>query len=172
MKIYLVRHTSVDVPTGTCYGQTDVPLRNTFEDEAAIVYKNLADTNIDRAFSSPLSRCKRLSVFCKYTDTIIDTRLKELNFGDWEKQRWNDLDMSIWENDWINTPVPNGESFMQMYDRIASFFDDLRQESYNSVVVFTHGGVINCARVYFGQTDLEKSFDLMSQYGEIVEFET
>ena len=27
MEIYLVRHTSVDVPAGYAYGQTDVPLR-------------------------------------------------------------------------------------------------------------------------------------------------
>ena len=34
MNIYLIRHTSVDVPKGLCYGQSDVPLRPTFEIEA------------------------------------------------------------------------------------------------------------------------------------------
>lgn len=34
MDIYLVRHTSVDVPKGYTYGHTDVPLRNTFQTEA------------------------------------------------------------------------------------------------------------------------------------------
>ena len=172
MKIYLVRHTSVDVPEGTCYGQTDVPLKKTFEEEAAVVYKKLAGKEIDKAFSSPLSRCRCLSVFCEYQDAIIDDRLKELYFGDWETQRWNDIDMSIWENDWINPPTPNGESFKQMYARIVSFFNDLEQESYNSVVIFTHGGVINCARVYFEQIDIDKSFEQKPQYGEIIEFET
>ena len=36
MNIYLIRHTSVDVPKGLCYGQSDVPLRPTFEKEAAV----------------------------------------------------------------------------------------------------------------------------------------
>lgn len=37
MNIYLIRHTSVDVPKGLCYGQSDdVPLRPTFEIEAAV----------------------------------------------------------------------------------------------------------------------------------------
>ena len=36
MNIYLIRHTSVDVPKGLCYGQSDVPLRPTFEAEAAV----------------------------------------------------------------------------------------------------------------------------------------
>ena len=35
MVVYLIRHTSVDVPQGVCYGQTDVPLKPTFEEEAA-----------------------------------------------------------------------------------------------------------------------------------------
>ena len=36
MEVILIRHTSVDVPPGVCYGQTDVPLKPTFEQEAAI----------------------------------------------------------------------------------------------------------------------------------------
>ena len=40
MEIYLVRHTSVDIPAGYAYGQTDVPLRPSFEDEAEAVKKN------------------------------------------------------------------------------------------------------------------------------------
>ena len=31
MVIYFMRHTAVDVPQGVCYGQTDVPLKPTFE---------------------------------------------------------------------------------------------------------------------------------------------
>ena len=31
MEVIFIRHTSVDVPPGVCYGQTDVPLRNSFE---------------------------------------------------------------------------------------------------------------------------------------------
>ena len=35
MEVILIRHTSVDVPPGVCYGQTDVPLKPTFEQVAA-----------------------------------------------------------------------------------------------------------------------------------------
>ena len=31
MSIYLIRHTEVDVPKGTCYGQKDVPLKKNAE---------------------------------------------------------------------------------------------------------------------------------------------
>ena len=41
MEVILIRHTSVDVPPGMCYGQTDVPLKPTFETEAAVTAENL-----------------------------------------------------------------------------------------------------------------------------------
>lgn len=171
MKIYLVRHTAVDIPLGMCYGQTDVPLKDTFEQEANRVRNNLSNKEIDIAFSSPLSRCRQLASFCGYENAILDDRLKELYFGDWETLKWDDIDMSIWETDWITIPAPNGESFTDMYKRVTSFFDDLRKKDCDTAIVFTHGGVISCARVYFEQADIKKTFELMPQYGEIVEFE-
>lgn len=60
MEIYLVRHTSVDIPAGYAYGQTDVPLRPSFEDEAEAVKKNLSGHTFDKVWSSPLTRCTRL----------------------------------------------------------------------------------------------------------------
>ena len=41
MKLYIARHTSVDVPHGTSYGQTDVALRDTFAEEAETVIQKL-----------------------------------------------------------------------------------------------------------------------------------
>ena len=42
MEVILIRHTSVDVPKGTCYGHTDVPVAATFEQEAEVTRQNLA----------------------------------------------------------------------------------------------------------------------------------
>lgn len=170
MKIYLIRHTAVDIPEGMCYGQTDVPLKETFEIKAQLVKNKLEHIAFDKVFCSPLSRCKRLAYYCGFDYAILDDRLKELHFGDWESQLWDNLDMSIWKEDWVNPPTPNGESFAQMFDRVSSFFDDLKAMPYESVAVFTHGGVISCARVYFEKCDITKTFDLMPSYGEIISF--
>lgn len=171
MQLYLIRHTAVGVPQGTCYGQTNVPLKETFETEAEIVKNNLNGRSFDAVFSSPLGRCRKLAKYCiGHNITYVD-RLKELHMGDWEMKMWDDLDMSRWENDWVTIPAPNGESFQQMYDRVASFFDELKEKDFENVAVFTHGGVISCARVYFKQADIKETFDLMPQYGEIVEFQ-
>ena len=83
MEIYLVRHTSVDVPAGYAYGQTDVPLRSSFEDEAEVVKKNLSGHTFDKVWSSPLTRCVRLANYCGYPNAEKEDRIKEISFGEW-----------------------------------------------------------------------------------------
>ena len=53
MVIYLMRHTAVDVPQGVCYGQTDVPLKPTFETEATQTAANLQGLSFDKVYTSP-----------------------------------------------------------------------------------------------------------------------
>lgn len=171
MKIYLVRHTAVDVPKGMCYGQTDVPLQASFEEEAESIKATIDQLTPDIIYSSPLSRCAKLASACGFNNPILDERLMELNFGDWEGKEWNDIDMSIWSTDWINPPAPNGESFMQMYERVTSFFEELKETNKKLSLIFTHGGVITCARVYFNKIDIKEAFRQTPKYGEIVEFE-
>ena len=89
MNIYLIRHTSVDVPKGLCYGQSDVPLRPTFEIEAAVTKAKIESIHFDMAYTSPLSRCTRLAQYCGFGDATRDPRILELNFGDWEMQYFN-----------------------------------------------------------------------------------
>lgn len=132
-----------------------------------MVSKKLKNVHPDAVFSSPLSRCTRLADYCGFPDAIFDNRLKELNFGDWEEEAWNDIDMNVWKTDWINPPAPNGESFVQMYNRVVAFFDELKRSNYNTVFVFAHGGVISCARVYFGQADISEAFEMKTGYGEV-----
>lgn len=170
MKIYFVRHTAVGVPSGVCYGQSDVGLAETFLQEAATVKDKLAGITSAQVFTSPLSRCQRLADYCGFSDAQADTRLKELDFGNWEMQKWADLDMSVWETVWVNTPPPGGESFQEMYRRVASFLDELTASADTDTLIFTHGGVIRCALAYFGKSTLEKSFDTPVDYGEVVVF--
>lgn len=79
MKMTLVRHTSVDVPKGVCYGQSDVGLRATFAEEAERVRENLKGRKFDAVYTSPLSRCVKLASFCGYEDAVRDKRLMEMN---------------------------------------------------------------------------------------------
>jgi alpha-ribazole phosphatase len=171
MKITLIRHTSVDVPPGVCYGQTDVPLRDTFKQEAALVAEKLRDKRFDKVFTSPLSRAVRLAEYCGYDDAVRDKRLMELNFGLWEMQPFEqikDPGLNIWFNDYFNVPAPEGESFRMQLERLSAFFDELKQETFNHIAIFAHGGILTCAQLYAGHVSLEEAFSVLPPYGGIV----
>lgn len=172
MKLYFIRHTSVDVPQGVCYGQSNVPLRDTFEHEAELVKKNLRYLQYDAVYSSPLSRCRKLARYCGFEDKVVlIDRLKEMYFGNWEMKRWEDISgdkISKWYDNWIDEPTDGGESFRILYDRVASFLEELKVSNFQNVIIFAHGGVINCAKVYAGITTLDKVFESTPAYGEVV----
>lgn len=174
MEVYLIRHTSVDVPKGTCYGFTDVPLRDTFEAEATITKQNLEGIVFDCTYSSPLSRATRLAAFCGFPDAIRDDRLKEMNMGNWEMLRFDKISderLQQWYNDFLNEPTTGGESFKDLYQRVADFLDELRTKNYQRVAIFAHGGVLICAQAYAGIVALEDGFDNLTPYGGAIKIE-
>lgn len=170
MEIHLIRHTSVDVPEGVCYGQTDVPLKASFSQEAAAVAAQLESIRFDKVFVSPLSRCVRLAGFCGWTDARRDPRLLELDFGAWEMKKWEEIHdphLQEWFDDYLHESATYGESFMQQYARVSDFLDEIKALQVRRVAVFTHGGVITCAQVYAGLKTPEEAFSSVPSYGSI-----
>lgn len=175
MKVYLVRHTSVDVPSGMCYGQTDVPLRASFEEEAAVCREAIRRIGIDftRVYASPLSRCTRLAAYCGFPDAERDDRLKEMHMGEWEMQRFDEITdprIQEWYQDYLRVRTTGGESFMDVLARVSDFLDHLERTS-GPVLIFAHGGVLVAAQVYAGKVRLEDAMQALPPYGGMVEID-
>ena len=172
MEVILIRHTSVDVPKGTCYGWTDVPVRDTFEQEAEETRRSLERyVPFDKVYSSPLSRARKLAAYCGYSDAETDERLKEMNMGEWEMQlydRIQDPHLQEWYEDYINQPTTGGESFMQQYQRVATFLDELRDKPYRRVAIFAHAGVLVSARLHGGLYSWDNAWSNVPDYGEFI----
>lgn len=175
MEVFLIRHTSVDVIPGTCYGQTDVPLKASFPEEAARTKAALEEYGTpDHIYTSPLSRCTLLAEFCGYGNAERDGRLMEINFGEWEMQRFDDISdprLQEWYADYLNVPATGGESFMVLHQRVCAFLDELRLKPWRRVVIFTHGGVLLSAQVYAGIIRPEEAFDHQTPHGGIIRIE-
>lgn len=177
MEIILIRHTSVDVPMGVCYGQSDVPLRDSFEQEAATTAGKLKryrseGGDFNHVYTSPLSRCVRLANYCGYPDAERDDRLKEINFGEWEMQKFEEITdprLKEWYADYMNVPATGGESFAMQYRRISNFLDELKTKDYDKVAIFAHGGVLICAQLYAGTIKPEEAFSALTPYGGIIQ---
>ncbi|MDO5569940.1 MAG: alpha-ribazole phosphatase family protein [Bacteroidales bacterium] len=176
MEVVLVRHTSVNVPKSICYGQTDVEVSESFIEEAKIVKRNLAqyvnDIDINsQVFSSPLKRCRKLASYCGFDSPLIDNKLMEMNFGEWEMQKYgeiNDPQLEKWFDNWLFEVPTRGESFIEMIKRVSLFIDNIKSTNLNKAIIFTHAGVIACARVYAGLYPADKAFSDPVNYGQIV----
>lgn len=178
MKITFIRHTAVDVEPGVCYGRTDVPLKPTFPEEAAKVRETIRKVIIsngkpfDAVYRSPLGRCRLLAEACGYEEAIADDRLLEMNFGEWEMQRYDDIKDPIlqeWFDDWLNVTPTGGESFLDQNRRVASFLDDMKNSGKGDVLVFTHAGVMMNALLYLNIVPLERLFSSQPSYGDLLE---
>jgi alpha-ribazole phosphatase len=169
MEIYLVRHTTPLIEKGICYGQTDLNITDTFDKEAAIILDKIKTDNEVRIFSSPLKRCVLLAE--KFDKHItIDKRLMELDFGDWEMKKWNDIpenEMTPWMQDFVNVKVPKGESYTDLSKRVLDFFHEIKSLNQKQTIIVSHGGPIRSLLAYLTNTELKDSFDIKIIYGQI-----
>lgn len=185
MEILLVRHTTPSVEKGICYGQTDLALADTFEIERAQVLVKIKKMGLNTEgyalYSSPLKRCADLADFLSQNlsqssnqslnqRVIYDDRLKELNFGAWENQAWNDLpqdDLMLWMNDFVQARPPEGESFEDLNTRVFNFIKSLQIVDSQLVVLVTHAGVMRVLMAQAQGLPLAKAFEIKLDYGAV-----
>lgn len=166
MEVYLIRHTTPLIEKGICYGQTDIPLAESFPDEANKLLPFLPET-VDAVFSSSSNRCIKLARLIKSERIIIDNRLLEMNFGDWEMKKWDDIDkenLDKWMQDFVNVRVPQGETFIDLYQRVCDFIENLKKADFHKIAVVTHAGVIRSFVSKILDSPLEKAFEIKVNY--------
>lgn len=169
MEIYLIRHTTPAIEKGICYGQTDLDVSETFEVECIDILSNVSPIENCIVYSSPLKRCTKLAaIFSK--EVILDNRLMEINFGDWELQKWDDIPnkaLQPWMDDFVNVTIPNGESYTELYKRSNHFFDEVINISAKKIIIVCHSGVIRSILTQLKGIELQNSFDIQITYGQV-----
>lgn len=152
-RLWLVRHPQVAVPPGVCYGRTDVALAAPPDMMAATLRACLPESF--GLLSSPLRRCAELARMLHPTPRF-DARLQEIDFGDWEMQRYDDLpraDIDRWAADMWGFRPPGGESAGDMAQRVGAVW---AEHGHDVQVVVAHGGplkVIAGRLLHLPQTD-------------------
>ncbi|SFA73558.1 alpha-ribazole phosphatase [Flavobacterium swingsii] len=169
MEVYLVRHTETVCEKGICYGQADVEIQDDYLSLFESIKTKIPSNAI--VYSSPLKRCTVLANHISEGNFKTDSRLMEMNFGDWELKKWNDIpedEMNPWMQDFVNVPVPNGESFVQLYERVNTFFDEIKNTNpSNPVVIITHAGVIRSVLCKISNLLLQDAFQNKVDFGEV-----
>lgn len=170
MEIYLIRHTKPCVAKGICYGQSNIDVAESFEEELKKLFIKIPK-KFDSIYSSPLKRCKRLAENLISDEIIYDDNLKELNFGDWELRNWNEIDrveLNSWMSDYVNNAPPNGESYKDLLGRIKYFWtENIIASSNKKIAIITHAGVIRATISMILKTDLKSSVNISIDYGNV-----
>lgn len=177
MEIYLVRHTETVCEKGICYGQSDVNLAEPFD----LIFENIISQLPAEAivFSSPLKRCVILAEFIqKKIKTISfekEERLMEMNFGDWEMKNWNDIspeELNPWMEDFVNIKVSNGESFVELHQRVGDFLSDqISKKTTDPIIIVAHAGVIRSILCHHTSLLLKDAFNNKVDFGQVIKIE-
>jgi alpha-ribazole phosphatase len=175
MDIYLIRHTKTNTIDGLCYGQSNVELADTFSSETRAIKGKLPDlTENCLIYSSPLSRCLDLAETFQQ-QLMIDERLLEVNFGDWEGSRFDDINQKTlqhWAANFVTYAPPNGESFNDLCLRVGAFWEELIATSpAEQVLVITHAGVIRALFAHVLQLPPANAFKFRVDVGSVHKLE-
>jgi alpha-ribazole phosphatase len=174
MEIYLIRHTETVCEKGICYGQTDVNIAEPFEG----VFKNILSQLPAEAvlFSSPLKRCVILADYIQKNIKIHsyqeDSRLMEMNFGDWEMLSWNEIpqeQLNPWMEDFVNIKVSNGESFTELHQRTKSFLNEKISKDVSApIIIVAHAGIIRSILCHQNSLPLKDAFQNNVDFGQVI----
>ena len=169
MEVYLVRHTETVCEKGICYGQSDVQILEPYLELFESIKQQIPEDAM--VYSSPLFRCTTLANYLS-NQIIKDSRLLEMNFGEWELKSWDAIpaeDFTPWMNDFVNVAVPNGESFVQLHYRVNDFLEnELKTASERPIVIVAHAGVIRSILCKVSNVPLKDAFNNKVDFGSVI----
>ena len=163
--IYFVRHGATDwndfvnkkgESAPKCQGRADIPLNKRGEIQAKELAKTIKDVSFDKVLCSPLTRAKQTCEILMGTldGVIIDDRLSERDFGEFEGLTRNDFDFAEFCRKNSKIKFKTAESVENVEKRVFLLLDELKQEPDKNVLIVAHGGVGCAFLTYFdGETD-------------------
>ncbi len=151
LNVYLLRHgqTAWNAEGNRYCGRTDIPLTEKGIRQAAFVYRQLENVNLDAVYSSPLERaCHTAEIAGGGRPVIKDSRLIEADFGQWEgktREAFIRENASLWEA-WNSDPSSakaggTGETATEIVERVEVFFAEcLAKHANGTILVVGHNG--------------------------------
>ncbi|MTI66156.1 MAG: histidine phosphatase family protein [Firmicutes bacterium] len=167
IKLFLTRHGQTQWnEEGRLQGSKDSNLTSLGIKQAELLKERLADERIDIIYSSPLIRAYKTAEVISSNrdlDIITDKNFKEINFGDWEGLKHDEITSPQYEIFW-NKPhlykPSTGESFKDFKKRILSSLNNIIKNHDNkNVLIVAHAVVVKQILNYFENRPLEKFWD-------------
>ncbi|MGE5573151.1 MAG: histidine phosphatase family protein [Bacteroidota bacterium] len=152
-RVFLVRHGETEWNATRRYqGHHDVPLSPAGVRQAEMLALRLAGENLAAVYSSDLSRALETARAVARPHGIPVVKLEELreiDVGEWEGMSFDEVrmarpaDVARWLEDTANNPIPGGESYARLRDRVVPKVMELvRAHPDASFCVVSHAGPV------------------------------
>ena len=170
--LYLIRHTKPDIEPGICYGQLDLDVADSFDEEANDILRCLPP--LELVIASPLLRARRLGELLAQEQQCplrSDARLMEKHFGAWEGKDWGDIPRSqidAWAADVMDYAPPDGESARQLMHRVQGFMGDLTQLPQQHIALVAHSGSLRALLALIADMPLTDTLNWAMEYGAVI----
>ena len=178
MTLWLARHARPLVEPGMCYGALDVAA----DGPATLAAAHTLAAALPLGFcvrSSTLQRCEQLaqalSALRPDLTIFFDPRLREMDFGHWEGQRWEAIGqpaLEAWTADFAHHRPGGGESVQIFMQRVVAAWDAVGPQP---TLWITHAGVARaCSLLAAGIRDIDRADQwphAAPGYGEWIIFE-
>ena len=153
-KLYFVRHgeTFWNVENKIC-GATDIALTEYGHQQAVETGKKILEKGIrfDEILSSPLIRATETARHISEITGVpmrIESRLIEQNFGRYESTARDGKEFQLAKEHFLDR-YGNGESMLQLGQRIYNLLDDIRMEENKTYLLVAHNGIARVIESYF-----------------------
>jgi alpha-ribazole phosphatase len=152
IRLLLARHGPTDWnATGHYQGHQDIALSAVGRHQAERLATCLAKEPIEAIYASDLQRTTATAVAAAdrcHAPITPDGRLRELHFGDWEGLTYNEIRQryyfwhAAWQADPAQTAPPNGETLVQLAERVGTFLAELLVDFLRSrtILIVGHRG--------------------------------
>lgn len=167
MQLYVVRHGQTDYNVKRIFqGRTDIPLNETGLEQARQTAQYFKDVKIDNIIVSPLTRTKQTASYIidiTKVQPIYDERLIERCFGDYEgTENKGEPKLKLFLDYEMNLSDENVESIQDLFKRVYSYLDELKEKYHDkSVVLVTHGAVSIPIECYFKGLPTPANYDTL-----------
>ncbi|MEO4052907.1 histidine phosphatase family protein [Solibacillus sp. CAU 1738] len=162
--IYLVRHGETEWnKKGKLQGWLDSPLTEEGKNAALALQKQLKNVMFDDVFASDLERAVETAMLVAPSMSVQqDARLREIFLGEWQGQRVEKLQQTLFYQTYTNEPhlfqPTNQESFAGVTKRMMQCLEDISVGGGNILVV-SHGVAIMCLLAHIKGLPLAQLWD-------------
>jgi len=177
-RLLLVRHAQPkDDAQGRCYGTLDIGLSARGQRHAQLLARTLDRVPLAAIYTSPRQRAVATAsplASMHGLTPIVDDALRELDFGDFEGQTYDEIASRHPDlyRQWMETPTlvkfPGGENYPRLRVRALAAVEAIRgRHDGETVAIVSHGGVLRAMLAGCLSIPDEAIFRIDQSYGAI-----